>query len=68
MPRRRRRNDNEDWIAGLLALGIGFLAVQFLSRLGRGSTVETTKTCMYCGYTTTKWARMCPRCRNTFSL
>lgn len=63
---KRRRKKNDEWVDALLALGVGFLAVHFLSKLAKGSSVETAKTCMFCGNTTTKWARMCPRCRNTF--
>ena len=66
MPRRRRRND--PWIDALLALGIGFLAVQFVNRLRQGSNTESTRVCSYCGFSSTKWARMCPRCRNTFPI
>jgi len=66
--RRRRRSNNDDWIEDLIALGIGFLAVRFLNRLTQGINMQTTKTCQYCGYTTTKWARMCSNCRNTFPI
>ena len=63
MPRRR----NDDWIAALLALGIGYLALQFLSKSSQSVSSES-KICSYCGYESQKWARMCSRCRNTFSI
>ncbi len=67
MPRGKRKKE-DDWIEGLMALGIGVLAVYFLKKLTEGGTVETTKTCNFCGHSTEKWARMCPMCRNTFPI
>ena len=63
--KRKKKKNNDEWIAGLLALGIGFLAVALVDKLGQSSETSTAKTCMYCGYTTAKWAAMCPRCRNS---
>ena len=62
----RRKNDN--WVDDLLKLGLGMLALHFIGKLAQGGTVETAKTCSYCGHTTEKWARMCPNCRNTFPI
>jgi len=69
MPKRRKKDD--DWVVDLLKIGLGVLALSFISKLNQGGTVETSKTCTYCGYTTNttnKWARMCPNCRNTFPI
>jgi len=63
-----RRKKDDDWLDGLLKLGLGLLAIHFLSKLNSSGSVETTKTCTYCGHTTSKWSRMCPNCRNTFPI
>jgi len=63
-----RKKKDDDWIAGLLALGIGFLAVTLLSKANQNLGAAPSKTCMYCGHTATKWAIMCPRCRNSLPL
>lgn len=62
-----RKKKGDDWVGALLALGIGFLAVQLIKKLSE-TPQDTNKTCMVCGYSTNKWARMCPRCRNTFPI
>ena len=60
---------NDDWVNGALALGIGVLAAYFLKKLAENKQEqETTQTCPFCGYTTEKWARACPNCRNTFPI
>jgi len=66
LPKKRRKDD--DWVGAAIGLGLGLLSLHFLSKLNQGETVETAKTCMFCGHTTNKWARMCPNCRNTFPI
>ncbi len=65
MPRKKK---DDDWVAGLLALGIGFLAAALISKVGEKSGATSAKTCMYCGHTAAKWAVMCPRCRNSLPM
>lgn len=65
MPRRKK---DDDWVDDLLKLGLGLLALNFIAKLGDTTTSQTEKTCSYCGHTTTKWARRCPNCRNTFPI
>lgn len=61
---RGRRKKEDEWVDGLIALGIGVLAAYFLKKLSEGGVAKTKK-CDFCGYETEKWARMCPMCRNT---
>jgi len=63
-----RKKKNDDWVEGLIGLGLGVLALYFLKKLSESSQIETQKTCVYCGYSSSKWARACPNCRNTFPL
>lgn len=64
--RRRPRNNNDEWLEGLLALGIGALAIAFLAKLAQGP--QDVRTCPYCGTQIHKWSRLCPNCRNNLYL
>ena len=62
------KRKKDDWVDSALKIGLGLLALHFVSKLGQNNTQQSEKTCNYCGHTATKWARMCPNCRNTFPI
>ncbi len=69
MPRKKRRRQsrsNDDWLDDLIGLGLGVLAVAFLSKLTENTQQITT--CPYCHTSIGKWARTCPNCRNNLGL
>ncbi len=57
-------SNDDDWVEGLIALGIGALAVYFLAKIV-SSDKENSKisVCPYCGSSIKKWAIECPVCR-----
>ena len=61
------KRKKDDWVDDALKLGLGLLALHFISNLSEG-TSQTNQTCSYCGHTANKWARMCSNCRNTFPI
>ena len=58
---------NDDWINGLITLGIGALAVYFVVKLVTNKDEEnsTIKWCPHCRAEIKKWAVVCPSCRKT---
>jgi len=63
---KKKKDDWEDWIEALIALGIGALAIHFLSKLFEQASKpprEAYYICPNCGASTRKWSRMCPTCR-----
>lgn len=69
LPRRKRRRQsrsNDDWLNDLIGLGLGVLAVAFLTKLTENTQQITT--CPYCHRSIGKWARTCPNCRNDLGL
>ncbi|MHA1973974.1 MAG: hypothetical protein ACTSW1_13330 [Candidatus Hodarchaeales archaeon] len=57
--------NNDDWIEGLIKLGIGALAVYFLVKIlsKKDQDSSSIDSCPYCGAPIKKWAVVCPSCR-----
>ena len=59
------KDNDDDWVEDLIALGIGLLAIHFIGKLlepDKSNRERKTK-CPKCGTEIKKWARKCPACR-----
>lgn len=78
MPRRKDEDEEDegnggDWIGALIALGIGAIAIYFLSKLLDQSAKAVQQdyySCPQCGSAIKKWSRACSNCGKvlTFAL
>jgi len=60
-----KKKKDDDWVGDLIKLGIGLLAIYFMSKLlESGKKQEEVKICPNCGARVKKWARTCPVCRS----
>jgi len=55
--------NDDDWLAVLIGLGLGAIAIGALSKILNKEEQQPPKKCPYCGAEIRKWARECPRCR-----
>ena len=61
MPRKKE----DDWLEDLIKLGIGLLAIYYISKLlePKKGNAEQETNCPKCGAPIRKWATNCPVCR-----